>query len=322
MSIEAEIISTPINPIAEDVCVEKNINLFIKREDLCHAVISGNKWHKLRLNLIQAKQQGLTQILSFGGAWSNHIHALAYACSKENLALHAVIRGEELRNCPLNLMLAEAQDYGAQLHFISRSDYRKKTEKTFLLELQKKIGPCYVIPEGGANAYGVQGSELFAIHCLEQFYLLNTHYPNYIVLACGSGTMAAGFIQALAKQQHISTQLVAYAAVKDASLPQKIIELAQSNLQAHKQLLPTEFAKVAWQVKAMQGKGFASVAPEQVMFMQDFQLKHGIPLDPVYTGKLVQQVLLDIQAGYFPKHSSILLIHSGGLQGGRSLSHE
>lgn len=325
LNIDAEISTTPVEGLSESILVDRKISLFIKREDQCHPIISGNKWHKLRFNLEHAKRLGFQKIVSFGGAWSNHIHALAYACQKENLDLLALIRGEELAKNPLNPMLKEAQAFGAKLHFISRSDYRKKTDESFLLSLDNDFGPRYVIPEGGANASGVLGSKVFALNCLQEFFRSHQRYPSHVVLACGSGTTTAGFLQALAETEMTekkSIKVIAYAAAKDASLQEKIIKLSLLKLIDNKVISALALSKINWQLRDMSGKGFGKLDREQQSFMESFEQKHQISLDPVYTAKLFHQVFLDIEQGYFQEGSCILVLHSGGMQGARSLSVE
>jgi 1-aminocyclopropane-1-carboxylate deaminase len=319
LNTDKQIRLTPLQKLADAVYDKKKISVYLKREDLCHEIISGNKWHKLRLNLLEAKRLGRKQVLSFGGAWSNHLHALAYACQQEHLKCIAVIRGEELQNKPLNPMLSDAESFGAQLVFISRNEYQRKEEKTYLNTLQNEVGPAYIIPEGGANDLGVVGSKHFALECLAQFHNELTVYPTHIVLACGSGTMTAGFINALEELDcDFPIELIAYVAAKDANMQQKINQLSGLAYKNCSENISGKLKQV-FTLKDMSGKGFSRTDAEQYGFMLSLQDKLQIPLDPVYMGKLFYHLSIDIEHDDFPEGSRILVIHSGGAQGARSL---
>jgi len=319
LNTDKQIRLTPLQKLNDDRYEKKKLSVYLKREDLCHPIISGNKWHKLRLNLLQAKRLEHKQVLSFGGAWSNHLHALAYACQQEHLKCIAVIRGEELQNKPMNPMLSDAESFGAQLVFISRNAYQRKEEKTFLDTLQNEMGPAYIIPEGGANDLGVAGSKYFAHECLVQFHNEYRVYPTHLVLACGSGTMTAGFINALEElEDDFPIKLIAYAAVKDAKLQQKINQLSGTSSKNSLENISNKLSRVLT-LKDMSGKGFARLDAEQHGFTLNLQDKLQIPLDPVYMGKLFYQLSKDIEQDDFPEGSRILVIHSGGAQGARSL---
>ncbi|MDH5368219.1 MAG: 1-aminocyclopropane-1-carboxylate deaminase/D-cysteine desulfhydrase, partial [Cyclobacteriaceae bacterium] len=142
-----------LQEIKEDFIEEKNIKLFLKREDLLHNKVSGNKWRKLKYNLQTAKEQGYTTLLTFGGAYSNHIYATAAAANEAGFNSIGVIRGE--RTEPLNATLTFAEQMGMQLHFVSRTLYREKKEKYFIDNLRHEFGDFYLIPEGGSNNLAV-----------------------------------------------------------------------------------------------------------------------------------------------------------------------
>ena len=318
---EDEINKTPIEALAESIWLGNNVHLYVKREDLCHPIISGNKWHKLRLNISKAKSQGAKQVLSFGGAWSNHIHALAYVCHLENINFIAVVRGDELANKPLNPTLSDVESWGGQLVFVSREDYRKKNNPEYIQDLQIKHGNSFVVPEGGANFLGVEGSALFAKGCLDQFFEKYHALPDYIVLACGSGTMAAGFLRALEslnRTRESKVKLRIYAVVKDESLREKIAELAFP-VESDSPLAVIDEPVNDWHL-SFTGTGFGASDADLLDFIDSFESEHGIALDPVYNGKLFRQINLDIGQSCFPEGSKVLAIHSGGLQGARSRS--
>jgi 1-aminocyclopropane-1-carboxylate deaminase/D-cysteine desulfhydrase-like pyridoxal-dependent ACC family enzyme len=319
---DLEINATPIQEITDASWVQNNIRLFVKREDLCHPIICGNKWHKLRLNLLEAKKQGCQPIISFGGAWSNHIHALAYACQQESLNFVAIIRGEELANKPLNNTLSDVKRWGAQLVFVSRHEYRLKHNSNYLSDLKRKYKNSYVIPEGGANNLGVEGSYYFALACIEQFYQTQKTYPSHVALACGSGAMSAGFLRALSelnKKLPDKIQLCVYAVVKDKSLLKTISRLASSSLSALPEKELNLFLAYEWNLFFCEGLGFGLSDSTLLDFMLQFQTRFGISLDPVYTAKLLKQLMSDIQEQQYQQGSHVLVIHSGGIQGARSL---
>ncbi len=305
---------TPIQRISDQTLIEHSIALDIKREDLCHPIISGNKWHKLRLNLQAAKDKGYKRVLSFGGAWSNHLHALAFLSQKEGLDCILVIRGEELESKPLNAMLKDAKEWGAQLCFITRSEFKQKESPGLLEPLQSRFGGFYVIPQGGSNAAGVEGCRMFADSCLRQYHKQFNTFPDYVALAAGSGTMAAGFAQACATLGS-KVCLRVYPALDDPGIESLINHFAKFGEHGNSErfslqiarIYPTRFGKTDERLRG---------------FMFEFEKDHKIPLDPVYNSKLMFGVYRDIKDGYFQheagKESRILAIHSGGLQGLRS----
>jgi 1-aminocyclopropane-1-carboxylate deaminase len=306
--IESEICETPIQPLENNLFSQAGLKVFIKREDLCHPIISGNKWHKLKFNLAYVREQAISEVLSFGGAWSNHLHALAYVCKQESLKLTAVIRGEELAHKKLNPMLQDISDWGAKLHFVSRQEYRLK-EKASCFEpyIEKNI---FVIPEGGGNERGMSGCEDFALKTLASYVKEQGAVPSHIVLIAGTGTMAVGFMRALQREEFTDVQLRVYLAVHDkAQIKKKIEDFSFSENDAHQLSLCDDYV----------GKGFGKTDSELFAFMKTFEEEHGLPLDPVYTGKMLYGFCQDVAQGIFSRGNQVLLVHSGGLQGNRSL---
>lgn len=316
MTIAEEIRSTPIQKLHHDVYKSKNLEVFVKREDLCHPIISGNKWHKLKFNLAEAKDY--SHIVSFGGAWSNHLHSLAYACMKEGIKLSALIRGDELASKPLNAMLADIQGWGANLHFISRKQYRLKEQSECFLTLFSQEA-LYIIPEGANNESGIAGCEDFAALTLKQFQEEQGAVPSHVLLASGTGAMTAGFVRAIQKKSFnhgvLDSNLVlkSYLAVKDKNR-------VQENIIANTQNLNQE---LSWMLDdSYAGAGFAQVDSKLSEFMKVFYQQQGFELDPVYTAKLFYGFYQDVLKNLFPAKSRILLIHSGGLQGLRGFTNE
>lgn len=262
------------------------------RLDLLHPEISGNKWFKLKYNLAAARAAGKTHIVTFGGAWSNHIAATAAACQAASLPCTGIIRGEAAP--VLSRTLQQAQQYGMQLRFVSREAYRQK-EST---DWERLFPNSFIIPEGGHNAAGARG-------CKEILPLVP--YQNFTHIACavGTGTTLAGLINSALAQQEV----LGFVALKGAGYLQE--EVAQL-------LEPAVPAKWRLVHDAHLG-GYARVTPELTSFINNFYRETKIPLDIIYTGKMALGVQKLVQEGYFPAGSRLLLIHTGGLQGNLSL---
>lgn len=261
----------------------------IKRLDLIHPQISGNKFFKLKYNLLAARQQGFEKVLTFGGAYSNHIAATAFAAHKFGFQSLGMIRGEELAQRPLNPTLATAQQFGMQLEFISRNAYRQKDQPDFLQHLQQQYPDFYLIPEGGTNALAVQG-------CRE---ILTAEDAQFDLICCavGTGGTFAGLIEA--SQQH--QQLLGFSALKGDFLTHEVAQLT---------------TKRNWRILDNYCcGGYAKTTPELIQFIQTFEQRYNIPLEQVYTGKMLRGIFDLIDQDKIGPDQKILLIHTGGLQG-------
>lgn len=261
----------------------------IKRLDLIHPQISGNKFFKLKYNLLAARQQGFEKVLTFGGAYSNHIAATAFASHKFGFQSLSMIRGEELAQRPLNPTLATAQQFGMQLEFISRNAYRQKDQPDFLQHLQQQYPDFYLIPEGGTNALAVQG-------CRE---ILTAEDAQFDLICCavGTGGTFAGLIEA--SQQH--QQLLGFSALKGDFLTHEVAQLT---------------TKRNWRIlDDYCCGGYAKTTPELIQFIQSFEQRYNIPLEQVYTGKMLRGIFDLIDQDKIGPDQKILLIHTGGLQG-------
>jgi len=269
---------------------EKNIRLYLKREDLLHPWVSGNKFRKLKYNIEEAQIKGATTLLTFGGAFSNHISATAYAGYKHGLKTIGVIRGEELEgNWSDNPTLKQAYDHGMRFHFISRSRYREKDSLEFIASLESHLGPFYMVPEGGTNTLAVKG-------CTEILNPIDTGF-DFVCTAVGTGGTIAGLSQGASPNQEV----LGFPALKGDFLKQEIKALTPRDNWA----LVTDY----------HFGGYAKMSKELVGFINDFKQVTGIPLDPVYTGKMMFGILDMISAARFSEGSRILAIHTGGLQG-------
>ena len=274
---------------------QKNgVSVSVKREDLLHPYISGNKFRKLKYNILEAKKQHKKQLLTFGGAFSNHISATAYAGKLFGFKTIGVIRGDELAKNIQNTLytnptLRFADQNGMAFKFISRTDYRKKKERTFLQNLQAEFGDFYLVPEGGTNALAVKGCEEIISEKEKEF--------DYIAVASGTGGTISGIINTSFKHQLV----LGFPALKGDFLDADIQKYI------HKK-------NYKW-ISDFHFGGFAKTNDELVRFINEFHQKYKIPLDPIYTAKMFYGIEKMIENGYFKKGSRILAIHTGGLQG-------
>ena len=270
------------------------IKLFILREDLFHPTISGNKWRKLKYNIIEAKKQGHHTLLTFGGAYSNHIHATAIAGEEFGFKTIGLIRGEE--HLPLNPTLVKAIAQGMRLHYIPRGDYRKREEFALFEALKSRFGKFYLIPEGGTNSLAVKGCTEIVTEIKETF--------DYWCVSCGTGGTLAGIIKGL----NGNSQVIGFSALKDGGFLNKSVD----NLLAENgsQILQN------WEINVDNHfGGYAKFTPELIDFINQFKAIIRIQLDPIYTGKMMFGVFQLATQGFFTPGTKILAIHTGGKQG-------
>lgn len=288
--VKATIHQEIIHPCLE----EAGVLLTIKREDLIHHQVSGNKFRKLKYNLIEAKESGYDSILTFGGAFSNHIAATAAAGELTGLRTIGVIRGDELAN-DLNSTLAEndtlrfASEAGMKLKFVDRTQYRNKMSPTFINELKAVYGDFYMIPEGGTNALAVQG-------CQEILTPEDKQY-DIVCSAVGTGGTISGIINSSFNKQRI----IGFPALKGTFLTAEIKKYT---------------SKTNWELNTeYHFGGYGKINIPLIEFINQFKTKHQIPLDPIYTGKMIFGIFDQVRKGNFKKNTRILAIHTGGLQG-------
>lgn len=273
-----------------DLLFSSNCSVYIKREDLIHPIVSGNKFRKLKYNIVQAKVENKTQLLTFGGAYSNHIAAVAYAAKENGFRSIGIVRGDELKGkINNNPTLRFAQECGMEFDFVSRENYRLKEERTFVEDLKQKFGDFYLIPEGGTNELAIKGCEEILTQDDEIF--------NYICCAVGTGGTISGLINSLKPNQKV----LGFPSLKGDFLGDEIRKFVKNN---------------RWElIQDYHFGGYGKVNGELIAFINSFLERTGIPLDPIYTGKMVFGVMDLIRANYFPEGSKILLIHTGGIQG-------
>lgn len=272
-----------------------NLNVAVLRLDIVHPVVSGNKWYKLQGHLAQAAAAGKRTILTFGGAYSNHIVATAAACAAIGYKAIGIIRGEAPEQWSPTLL--DAQALGMDLHFVSRTSYRDKTIPEELYE-EYPVESIYLVGEGGMGRSGTTG-------IVDMMKNLAIGSFTHILCAVGTGTTLAGLVQASKSNQ----QVLGISSLKNN------LELEAA---VHNMLPPP--GKSNWQINhAFHFGGYAKHKPELIRFMNEWYQLTGVPSDFVYTGKMFyafQQLWLQ---QYFPENSNILLVHTGGLQGNRSL---
>ncbi|MBZ4041283.1 1-aminocyclopropane-1-carboxylate deaminase/D-cysteine desulfhydrase [Flavobacterium hibisci] len=281
---------TPVFNQPINIEFSNDISLTIKREDLIHPFVSGNKFRKLKYNLLQAIAENKTTLLTFGGAFSNHIAAVAFAGKEQGFKTIGIIRGDELFDkIEENPTLKFAQENGMEFEFVSREEYRLKSEKSYIENLKAKFGDFYLVPEGGTNELAVKGCEEILTDEDSVF--------NYVCCAVGTGGTISGLINSALPNQKI----LGFPALKGDFLKDEIRIFAQ---------------KDNWNfISDYHFGGYGKINLELIEFINAFFEENKVPLDPIYTGKMVFGVIDLIHKNYFPAHSKILLIHTGGLQG-------
>lgn len=283
---------TPVIELKSAIFEEAGVRVLVKREDLNHPFISGNKWWKLKYNLQEAVRHGHDTLLTFGGAYSNHIFATAAAAKELGLKSIGIIRGEE--TLPLNHTLAFAKSCGMKLHYVSREAYRKKTEPEFIVQFHHQFGNFYLIPEGGTNDLAIKGCAEFATQLSQEIDF------DYLCLPVGTGGTMAGLIQGLDS----SKKIIGFSSLKGGAFLVEEIKrmISQENNN--------------WRINAdYHFGGYAKTTTQLKNFIDEIKNNHQLPLDIVYTGKMVYGILDLITKDYFKRGSTLMILHTGGLQG-------
>lgn len=285
---------SPLQKLEDDFLAQKGIELYVKRDDLIHPEIQGNKWRKLKYNLFEARLNSIHTLLTFGGPFSNHIYATAAAAKLFHFKAIGIIRGEEPQVLSPTLKFAESQ--GMELYYMDRESYREKDDPTNIESLRTQIGNFYLLPEGGTNALAVEGASEIIGEIDIPF--------NYITTACGTGGTLAGLVSGLRGEK----QLIGFSSLKgEDTLTPKVKELVT---------YVTGFNYTNFTINFdYHFGGYAKVKPELIAFIKDFKIKYGIQLEPVYTGKMFYGLFDMIRNDKFPAGSKIVALHTGGLQG-------
>jgi 1-aminocyclopropane-1-carboxylate deaminase len=287
-----------LQEIHEPVAAAHGVRLLLWRDDLVNPDLPGNKARKLKYNLAAARQQGHGTLLTFGGAYSNHIAAVAAAGRLYGFKTIGLIRGDEpAAGAALNPTLAQARANGMALHYLDRSAYRQRAEPGFVAEQLARFGPAYVLPEGGTNALALLG-------CAELVAEIRQHTDfDALAVAAGTGGTLAGLLTGLAGEQHA----VGVAALKNGGFLQAEIDALTQAAAGQ------TFTNYSLQTGYHFG-GYAKYSADLLAFIQQFRARHGVLLDPVYTGKLLFGVLDLIGQGCFRRGSTVVAIHTGGQQ--------
>lgn len=284
---------SPVQELRDPLWEKAGVRLLVKRDDLIHPHISGNKWRKLKYNLETARGQGLETILTYGGAYSNHLAATAEAGAQFGFQAIGVVRGEE--HLPLNPTLAFASSRNMRLHYVSRSDYRQKEDEEEVGKLREQFGSFFRIPEGGGNRLGVQG-------CREILPEVQAPFDR-VCCACGTGTTLAGIIESLPE----GAQAIGFSVLKGGSFLKEDINVL---------LEKPEQWQERWRLETnYHFGGYAKRKPELLDFVEKFEEQHSLTLDLVYTAKLFYGLFDQLKQGAFQRGETVLAIHTGGLQG-------
>jgi 1-aminocyclopropane-1-carboxylate deaminase len=281
--------------IENDLILQKKLHLSVLRLDKIHPIISGNKWFKLKYYLQDAVAKQFDTLLTFGGAFSNHIVATAYAASMWQLSSIGIIRGE--RPAELSHTLKNAEASGMRLMFVSRDKYNE-LKRADINTLTYHFGNCYVIPEGGFGYWGARGAEDI-LRCV------NLADYTHVIVGVGTGTTAAGIIKAALPHQRV----IGISVMKNnTGLANEIAALTEG-------VLPDNFSIM----HDYHFGGYAKYSADIIAFIHRFYNQTKVPLDFVYTAKVMFGTLDLIEKDYFSPRAGILMVHTGGLQGNLSL---
>jgi len=277
-------------PIFSEEWTPFDIELVVKREDEIHPEVSGNKFRKLKYNINEAKKKNQNTLLTFGGAFSNHIAATAAAGKYCGFKTIGIIRGEELEEKIIqNPTLLYAKSCGMNLHFISREAYKQKQTPEFIAQLHALYGTFYLLPEGGTNTLAIKG-------CEEILNKEDTIF-DYVCVSVGTGGTIAGIINSSQPHQKV----IGFSVLKGTFLNDEVSKWTN---------------KTNWEITdAYCFGGYAKINTVLITFINKFKKETGISLDPIYTGKMMFGIIAMIKEGKIPKKSRILAIHTGGLQG-------
>ena len=277
----------------------EHLNLTVKRDDLLHAIISGNKWRKLQYSLLAALQQNIAHIVSFGGGFSNHLHALGYCCHALNIKFTAIVRGDYSANP--SPMLKDLLKWHTDIQYVTKVSYRQRDEPDYLRQLQDRFGKVMIIPEGGSNELALQGIAELVDELLQTY--------DYIIAPVASGGTLAGLIKA---KHNTPCKILGIGVLKGEDY---LAELVQNLLPSDLQTLPSAH----WSINHdYHFDGYAKSSQELHDFCDDFYQQTQIAIEPIYSGKLFFALRDLIGQGYFPQGSKVLALHTGGLQGART----
>ncbi|MDR6807257.1 1-aminocyclopropane-1-carboxylate deaminase/D-cysteine desulfhydrase-like pyridoxal-dependent ACC family enzyme [Dyadobacter sp. BE34] len=285
---------TPLQRLVNAATERAEVQLYIKRDDLIHPTVSGNKWRKLKYNLLDAQASGKGTVLTFGGAYSNHLYATAAAGNALGLKTIGIVRGLELEGKE-NDTLQFCREQGMQLHFVSREEYRRRHSEEYLEEITARLGNPYLIPEGGTTGHALKGVAEMVVEIKEQLGAM----PDFVATAAGTGGTAAGILSA-------GANVLAFPALKGGDfLKEDIRRLLNECKQPGNLTLLTDY----------HFGGYAKWNSELLAFMQDFRAEFDVQLEQVYTAKMFYGLFDLLKKRYFKAGTKIVAVHTGGLQG-------
>jgi 1-aminocyclopropane-1-carboxylate deaminase len=281
---------SPISRVNTVLSDRASVSLSVKREDLIHPTISGNKWRKLKYNLKDALDNNVETVITFGGAFSNHIYSTAAACNELGLRSVGIIRGDYDKNNPTTMF---AQQCGMELRFVDRTSYSEKESSEAVKSILSKYSNYVLIPEGGSNVLAEKGLHELSIE-------INESDHNIIMVSAGTGSTATGILQNL----NSNKDLWVFSSLKSDYLKNEILKKTDSNKHAQLKFISTYHYG-----------GYGKTPHELISFINDFKTQTGIPLDPIYNGKLISGYFDMIERNMVNNNHSYLWIHTGGLQG-------
>ena len=281
---------SPLQRLHHPLLTRYDVELWCKRDDLIHPAISGNKWRKLKYHLLHAREHGKQHLLSFGGAYSNHIHALAAAGYQTGLRTTGIIRGEA--DAVSNTTLRDARRWGMDLVFVDRQSYRRRQDPDWLAQFDAP--DTLIVPEGGSSPLAIPGvAELVGEVPFS---------PDLWVLPCASGGTLAGLIAGKRDRE----QILAIAVLKGGDF------ITDEVCRLH----PAAASIPGWRIALdHHDGGYAKFSPELWQWVQDFSADTGLPLEPIYSGKAMWGLFRELAAGHIAPGSKIVFIHTGGMQG-------
>jgi 1-aminocyclopropane-1-carboxylate deaminase/D-cysteine desulfhydrase-like pyridoxal-dependent ACC family enzyme len=304
---------SPLQRLHSSFLENTGITLYVKRDDLIHPLFGGNKWRKLKYNLNAARETACDTLLTFGGAWSNHIYATAAAGNFFGFNTIGFIRGE--KHSPLNPTLAFAEQSGMQLHYVDRKTYRNKNDSHYLIKLEKEFSNTYILPEGGSNLLALDGCKEIVTEINSK---LNRPF-DVICCACGTGATLAGLVVAMntRENQHPQTA-IGFSALKGGAFLAGDIE---KFLQQANHCTTKKEADADWYIEdQFHFGGYARVNDQLIQFIQEFKSEYGIMLDAIYTAKMFYGLFELIKNRAFNPGTTIVAVHSGGLQGNKGFN--
>lgn len=285
---------SPLQSIKHPLFTKYRVKVSIKRDDQIHPIISGNKWRKLYYNLQLAKEKKYQGILSFGGCYSNHLHALAYACQQQQLNALAIVRGESKNQD--NYTLSWAKHWEMKLSFVDRHTYRKRQDPDYLNDLQQYYPDYLIIPEGGSNQLALKGVGEIINELNEQTIF------DHLLVPVGSGGTLAGLV----KQDNNQHNILGIAVLKQSDyLLNEVKNLLKEDSKYHRWSIANDY----------HGGGYAKFSSDDANKILQFSKEIAIQFEPIYSGKMLLGLFDLLEKGYFKTNQHIVLLHTGGLQG-------